>query len=212
MKRKVIALTTIIATVGLAACTNPDGTSNRTRTGAIIGGLTGATAGQVAGGDTRSTVIGGLLGAGAGAAVGHQLDAQARELQQSLGGTGAGITNTGSQLIVNLPEAITFPVDSAEVSPSVVPHIRSIAQSLQNYPTTTVQVVGHTDNTGSATYNQALSERRAQAVTNILVGAGTAPGRIQTSGRGLNQPIASNATPEGRTQNRRVEIIITPQA
>lgn len=200
------------AALGLAACANPDGTANRTVSGATVGALTGAAAGNLIGEDSRSTLIGGVLGAAAGGAIGNRLDAQARELEQSLGGTGAGIVNTGSQLIVSLPEAITFPTDSATVRTDMAQNLASVSQSLQNYQDTTVQVIGHTDNTGSAAYNQDLSERRAQSVANILIGSGTPAYRVRAIGRGYNQPVASNDTAQGRAANRRVEIVITPQA
>jgi outer membrane protein OmpA-like peptidoglycan-associated protein len=210
MNKKIAAAGAMAAALGLAACTTPAGDPNRTGTGALVGALTGAAAGNLIGEDSRGTLIGGALGAAAGAAIGNRLDAQARELEQSLGGTGAGIVNTGSQLIVSLPESITFPTDSDVVMPAFLPSLRSVAQSLQNYPNTTVQVIGHTDSTGSAAYNQGLSERRAQAVTNVLVNSGVPAWRIQSLGRGFNQPVASNDTPQGRAANRRVEIVITP--
>lgn len=202
----------IAATLGLAACTNPDGTQNRTVTGATVGALGGAALGNLIGEDSESTAIGAAVGAAAGGVIGNRLDAQARELQQSLGGTGAGVVNTGEQLIVSLPESITFPVDSVVVRPDMAQNLRSVAQNLQNYPDTSVQVIGHTDNTGSAAYNQDLSERRAQAVANILMGSGVPAYRIRAYGRGFDQPIAGNDTAAGRAANRRVEIVITPQA
>jgi outer membrane protein OmpA-like peptidoglycan-associated protein len=198
--------------VALAACTTPEGTPFRTGTGALTGAALGAAAGNLIGGDSRSTLVGAAVGGIAGGAIGNQLDAQARELQQSIGGSGAGIVNTGSQLIVNLPEAITFPIDSAEVRPDFRDELASVARSLQNYPNSTVEVIGHTDNTGSAAYNQALSERRAAAVSNILIANGVPAWRIRSVGRGLNQPVASNDTAAGRAANRRVEIVITPKA
>ena len=196
----------------LAACTTPEGTPYRTGTGALTGAALGAAAGNLIGGDSRSTLIGATVGGIAGGAIGNQLDAQAQELEQAIGGSGAGIVNTGNQLIVSLPEAITFAVDSAEVRADFRDELASVSRSLMNYPNTTVQVIGHTDNTGSAAYNLALSERRALAVSNILIANGTPAWRIRSIGRGLTQPIASNDTPAGRAANRRVEIVITPQA
>lgn len=212
MNSKFAATGAVAIALGLAACANPDGSPNRTTSGALIGGLTGAAAGNLIGEDSRGTLIGGAVGAAAGAAIGNRLDAQEQALQQSIGGTGAGIVNTGSQLIVSLPESITFATDSAAVMPGFISSLQSVAQNLQAYPNSTVQVIGHTDNTGTAAYNQGLSERRAQSVSSVLINAGVSPGRIQSFGRGLNQPVASNATPEGRAANRRVEIVITPTA
>ena len=198
------------AALVLAGCTNPDGTSNQTGTGALLGGLTGAAAGQVVGGDTRATVIGGALGAAAGGAIGARLDAQERELRQSLAGSGADIRNTGDDLRVILPETVTFRTDSSTVEPGFRPSLRSIGQSLQRYPNSTVRVIGHTDNVGTAAYNNQLSQERARAVARELISAGAASSRISIAGRGFNEPIASNATAAGRAENRRVEIIIIP--
>jgi outer membrane protein OmpA-like peptidoglycan-associated protein len=195
----------------LAACTYADGTRNNTATQAVAGTAAGAVIGNIIGdGDSDATIIGGVVGGIAGTALGSRLDRQQRELQAAIGGSGAGIVNTGSALVVSLPEAITFDVDSSDVKPAIRDEIIAISQNLQQYPASTVQVVGHTDSTGSASYNQALSERRAQAVSNILVASGTAAGRIQTFGRGMSNPVASNDTAAGRAANRRVEIIITP--
>jgi outer membrane protein OmpA-like peptidoglycan-associated protein len=201
-----------LATAGLtlAGCANPDGTSNQPGTGAIIGGLTGAAAWQIVGGDTRATVVGGALGAAVGGAIGARMAAQERELRSSLAGTGADITNTGSQLRVILPEGVTFRTASSVVDPGFRPALRSVADSLRQHPASTVRVVGHTDNVGSAADNNQLSQERALAVARELIVGGTAALRITVSGRGFYEPITSNATAAGRAQNRRVEIVITP--
>lgn len=199
------------AVAALAACSNPDGSANRTGTGSVIGAAGGALVGNlVSGGKTGATVAGAALGGIVGTAIGADLDRQQRELQQSIGGSGASVVNTGTQLVVTLPESITFDTGSSIVHPEYVDEIALVARSLRDNPNSTVLVVGHTDNVGSAAYNQALSERRAAAVANILLGNGVAAGRVQTAGRGFDHPIASNDTPGGRAQNRRVEIIITP--
>ncbi len=192
-------------------CTHADGTRNNTATQAAVGTAAGAVIGNiVSGGEEEGTIIGGVVGGIAGTALGSYLDRQQRDLQASIGGSGATIVNTGSELIVSLPEAITFDVDSSDVKPSIRDEIIAISRNLQSYPNSVVQVVGHTDSTGSASYNQGLSERRAQAVTNILVASGTSAGRIQTYGRGASSPVATNETSAGRQANRRVEIVITP--
>ncbi|TCM76766.1 OmpA family protein [Rhodovulum steppense] len=208
--RRTIAIAITTAALTLAGCTNPDGTANQPGTGAIIGGLTGAAAGQVIGGDTRATVIGGAVGAAVGGAIGAQMAAQERELRRSLAGTGADITNTGSQLRVILPESVTFRTASSVVDPGFRPALRAVSDSLRQHPASTVRVVGHTDNVGSAAYNNQLSQERAMAVARKLIAAGTAASRITVSGRGFYEPITSNATAAGRAQNRRVEIVITP--
>lgn len=205
---RILAIAACAATA-LGGCTS-SATGSRTQTGAMIGATTGALVGMAAGGDARSTAIGGAVGAGTGALIGHELDAQQRQLQQSLGGTGVSVINTGSELVVRLPEAITFASGSADLYPASVKSIAQVSETIRAFPDSRVMVIGHTDNTGSTEYNQHLSERRARAVANVLIASGTPSWRIQTVGRGYSQPLASNDTPEGRAQNRRVEIVIIP--
>ena len=211
----------LLASAGLftlAACTDPsvqtDNPRQRTQEGAVLGGLLGAAAGALTGGDggerRRGALIGGLVGAGVGAAVGYNMDKQAAELQRDFGDGRIQIINNGDHLVVRMPDDILFAVDSASVNSGLRSDLRVLANSLQRYPDSTVQVVGHTDNTGAAAYNQDLSERRASAVSAILVGAGVEAWRIRSVGRGEDQPISSNLTPEGRAQNRRVDITIRP--
>ena len=198
------------ASFALGGCENIDRTSNQPATGAIIGGLTGAAAGQIIGGDTQSTVIGGAIGAAIGGAIGAQMETQERELRRSLAGTGVAVTNTGQDIRVILPESVTFRTDSSTVDPSFRPALRAVSESLRQHPNSTVLVVGHTDTVGTAAYNKQLSEERAMAVASELVAFGTSASRIRVLGRGFEEPIATNATVAGRAQNRRVEIIITP--
>lgn len=195
----------------IAGCTYGDGTANQTATGGLVGGGAGALIGRaIDGGGTAGTIIGGAVGSIAGAAIGATLDRQHRELEAGLAGSGATVVNTGNQLVVTLPEAITFDVDSAVVHPDYVDEIAFVARSLRDNPDSSVQVVGHTDDTGTTAHNQALSERRAAAVAAILSGNGVEAWRVQTAGVGYSQPVASNDTPGGRALNRRVEIVITP--
>jgi outer membrane protein OmpA-like peptidoglycan-associated protein len=200
-----------VLALGLSACTTPEGTPDRTATGALIGAGTGAALGQVIGGDSRSTLIGAGAGALVGGIAGRVLDQQAFELQQQLAGTGAGVVNTGQEIVVNLPEAITFDFGSAALRPQFRQPLLGVAQNLLRYPNTDVTVIGHTDNIGSRAVNQRLSEQRAASVRNVLVEGGVPAWRIQTVGRAFDQPIATNATAEGRAQNRRVEIVIRPR-
>jgi len=172
--------------------------------------VTGAAIGNAIGHNPRSTIIGGAIGAAVGGAIGADMARQERELNQQMACSGAMITNTGSQLRVILPEGVTFSTGSATVASSFRPALREVAQSLEAHPNSTVRVVGHTDNVGSATYNQQLSQDRALAVARILIRDGVSSSRITYSGRGYNEPITTNATAAGRAQNRRVEIVITP--
>ena len=213
-----IPLIAALAAVTLvAACEDPGapGTGqpgDRTQQGVIVGGILGAVTGAlVSDNKGQGAIKGAVLGAGAGAVVGYSLDKQEAELRSQLGG-GATITNTGDRLIVTMPQDILFATDSANLNPSIQSDLRTVAQSLMNYPASTVQVLGHTDDRGTAAYNYDLSQRRAAAVSSVLIGSGVPATRIQTIGRGFDQPVASNLTDAGRAQNRRVDIVILPNA
>jgi outer membrane protein OmpA-like peptidoglycan-associated protein len=210
MTRPMIALTASAALL-LSACDVPvdDGRQN-TRQGVAGGAAIGAIAGAILSRDTaKGAALGAAVGGIAGAAYGDYLDRQEAALRSDLGNN-VQIANTGDRLIVTLPQDILFASDSATLRPDLRGDLVTVARSLNDYPDTTVQVIGHTDNTGDAGYNQQLSTRRANAVSAILTANGVAPARVQTFGRGEDQPKASNLTPEGRQQNRRVEIVILP--
>lgn len=201
----------------VTACTDPsyvtgDEPRQKTRQGAILGGILGAGAGAAVSDDKgKGAVIGGILGAAGGAAIGNALDKQEAELRQQLDDD-VQIVNTGDRLILTMPQDILFDVDSSTVTPVLRDDLFKVADSLRKYPDTTVQVVGHTDSDGAASYNQNLSERRANAVADVLMQGGVSGNRIRAFGRGEDQPVASNLTPEGKRQNRRVEIVILPNA
>jgi len=208
------------AALALAACAPPQspgagggagGPGGRTTAGAVMGGLIGGiAAGPATGGGAGRTAAGAAAGAIVGGAIGNALDRQARELDAALGDR-VTVDNQGDQLLVNFPQDILFATDSATVSSSARSELRALAANLQRYPATNVEIVGHTDNTGAAAYNLDLSLRRASAVGRVLVDAGVASPRINARGRGEDAPVASNLTPEGRAQNRRVEVIIRPE-
>ncbi|MBO6603442.1 MULTISPECIES: OmpA family protein [Paracoccaceae] len=212
--RKTGIAVTAIAALGLTACvpTNTDPNANRTRDGAIVGGILGAAIGAQANDSDRGmgAVAGAAVGALAGAGIGQMLDRQARDLRSSMANDQISINNTGEELVVTMPEGILFAVDSAAIRPGLQNDIRALARNLQQYPNTTVDVIGHTDDTGSAAYNQDLSTRRANAVAGVILEEGVSPARVRSYGRGETAPIATNATAEGRQQNRRVEIVIRP--
>lgn len=214
---RMIALGTVAA-FGLAACdpayVNTDPNQNRTRDGAVIGGILGGFLGAASGSDNRgrNAVLGAAAGAAVGGAIGYSLDQQAADLRASMANNQIQIDNRGDYLVVTMPEGILFATDSAAVRADLQADIRALARNLQQYRASSVEVVGHTDNTGSAAYNQDLSARRASAVAGILLEQGVAPSRVRSIGRGEDQPVATNLTPEGRAQNRRVEIFIRPNA
>lgn len=206
-----------VALLSLTACTDPAyvaGTGEdrdqyrKTKNGALIGALAGAGIAAVTDGDA---LMGAALGAGAGAIIGNVLDKQEAELRAQLDDD-VRIENTGDRLILTLPQDILFDVDSYSVNAGLQDDLAKVATSLEKYPDSTVQILGHTDNTGSASHNQTLSERRANAVADVLLTNGVPVSRIDTIGRGEDQPIASNLDEDGRRQNRRVEIVILPTA
>lgn len=190
----------------------PQNGNTRTQNGALIGAGLGALLGATkeSGSDRfKNAAIGAAIGAGVGAIVGNQLDKQAAELRGSMGDE-VQIENTGDRLIVTMPQDILFETDSALVQGNLRNDLRTLASNLQKYPDTTIDVMGHTDNTGAADYNQNLSARRASAVASVLMDAGVRPARVRSFGRGEDEPVATNQTATGRQQNRRVEIVIRP--
>ena len=211
------------STLVLGACVDPNASgmsggmtdNTRARTGAVagavVGGLFGATR---PGGDSKlaQAAVGAGLGAAIGGVIGSRLDAQAADLRRDVGNPDIGIVNTGSELVVTMPQDLLFATNSASLRPDLQQDLRSVANNLLRYPDTTIQVIGHTDNTGTAALNADLSQRRATSVALVLRDAGVPSQRIVAFGRGEDRPIASNLTPEGRSQNRRVEIIIRPNA
>ena len=204
---------------GLGACTGPERFNGqtsyeKTQRGAFIGGIIGAVSGMIKGIDAEHkrnrALKGAILGSGAGAVIGNQLDKQEAELRNTIGDENVVIQNTGDRLIVTLPQDILFGVDSTTLSPDILINIRALSANLRRYPDTTVQVIGHTDNTGAANYNHSLSIARANKVANALIGNGVARYRIIATGRGEDETVASNLTAEGREKNRRVDVVILP--
>lgn len=199
--------------LALTACVDPnaypDNPNARAQNGAIIGGLAGALAGSQSEDDALAkAVVGGVIGAAIGGAVGATLDQQAAELRAI--NPYFSVTNMGDYLIVNMPQDVLFAIDSAALRPDLVRDLQSVGANLNRYPNSRIEVIGHTDNSGSAAYNQDLSQRRAVSVAEVLRATGVPGNRIAAYGRGEDMPIASNATEQGRAQNRRVEIIIRP--
>lgn len=184
---------------------------SRTAIGAGGGALAGLLLGGLIGGGT-GRIIGAGIGGIAGGAVGYQMDKQIRELKESTAGSGVDITevDNGQAILVNLPDGVTFDVDSSTLKPQFRTTLNEISANLNEYPNSLIDVYGHTDSTGSDQYNQALSERRASTVANYLVMQGVSAARIRSQGYGETMPIASNDTIEGRARNRRVEIKIVP--
>lgn len=204
-----LTLTGVAATVLLGGCAD---TGPRQQSGAIIGGMSGAFVGAATGTENRlrRAAFGAAAGAMAGGMIGAMLEQQEQDLRAMLENDGVIVRNTGEELIVTFPGGLLFDVSSAVVDPAIQSDLGALARNLVAYPNSTVRVIGHTDSTGPAAYNQRLSERRAMAVGGVLVDRGVSSARVTTIGRGETQPVARNETEEGRRQNRRVEVIILP--
>ncbi len=208
MFRRIAVLTAVA--LAIAGCETVQNNPN-TAIGAGVGAVAGAALGTLAGGDDRrNALIGAGIGLLAGGAVGHYLDRQQRDLEQDLAGTGAEVTRMPDHLLVNLPAGVTFSTNSASLDPQFYEPLDRMAFTLNEYPQSYIDVLGHTDSTGSEAYNMELSQRRAGSVASYLADRRVFRDRIFTRGFGETQPIASNATPEGRRANRRVEIKIIP--
>lgn len=178
--------------------------------GAVIGGLAGAITGEGRGDERLGRAIGGaVIGAAVGGIGGTLIDQQEADLRNTLGGN-VTVTNMGDYLVVNLPQDLLFATDSATLRSDLLADLNAVAASLNRYPDSTVEVLGHTDNAGTSAYNLDLSQRRASSVASSLIGYGVPSSRVRAIGKGEDQPIASNLTPEGMALNRRVEIIIRP--
>lgn len=213
MKKTVLAI--VATAVLMSACTTDPYTGEQkvsnTAGGAVLGGLAGAALGTLAGGnDRRNALIGAGIGALAGGAVGSVMDQNENELRAQLQGTGVSVTRAGDQIILNMPSDITFAVDQDAVKPSFYSVLNSVGLVLKKFKQTTVDVYGHTDSTGSDQHNFDLSQRRALAVANYLSAQGVDSRRFAVTGFGESRPVASNGTAEGRAQNRRVEIQLSP--
>lgn len=184
-------------------------TANATK-GAAIGAAVGAVAGLLTKGDKLdNALIGAGVGAIAGGGVGYYMDVQETKLRQKLQGTGVSVSRNGNNITLNMPGNVTFASNSADLNQQFFSVLDSVGLVLKEYDKTVVEVAGHTDNTGSKQLNQGLSERRASTVAGYL-GRSTNAKRFIVVGAADDHPIASNATPQGRQQNRRVELTIVP--
>jgi outer membrane protein OmpA-like peptidoglycan-associated protein len=216
MKKSRIFISSMAAVsmLGLSGCVTDPNTGERRVSRTAIGGVGGAGLGYLLGGligGKTGRIVGAGIGGVAGGVIGNQIDQQIRELDEATAGTGIDVSQTpdGTGILVNLPD-VTFAVDSTDVSPSFRSALDQVAQSMIQYPNSLVDVMGHTDSTGSESYNQDLSRRRAEAVSNYLVSRGVSRARLETVGYGEQYPVADNSSAEGRARNRRVEIRITP--
>lgn len=196
----------IVALAGVAA----SACATKEKTGAIVGAASGAVAGgligKAAGSTAKGAIIGAAVGGAAGAVIGARMDKQAAELSKEI--EAAKVERVGEGILVTFDSGILFDYDSATVKQAARDNLRNLATSLEKYPDTNVMLVGHTDADGTDAYNQGLSERRASAAAAFLASEGVPRARIDATGRGEAEPVASNDTAPGKAQNRRVEIAI----
>ncbi|WP_353206965.1 OmpA family protein [Sphingorhabdus sp.] len=215
-KNQMITLALVAAMLPLSACVTDPTTGKRTISKAAIGGIGGALGGYLLGDliggkrDRTEKIVGAGIGALAGAGAGYYMDEQEKKLRQQTAGTGVKVIRDGDNLVLDMPSEVTFGVDSANIDAGFRSTLDQVASTLTQYEKTYVDVMGHTDSTGSDTYNQTLSERRASAVADYLSIRGVQSARLATRGYGESQPKASNLDAAGRSANRRVEIRLVP--
>jgi outer membrane protein OmpA-like peptidoglycan-associated protein len=204
------------ALIAVAACETVNPYTRETQTskaakGAGIGAAAGAVVGLLTKGDKlQNALIGAGVGALAGGGVGYYMDVQEAKLRQRLEGTGVTVTRMGDNITLNMPSNITFALNSSDLNAQFFNALDGVSLVLKEYDKTVIEVAGHTDSSGSDQYNQALSERRAQAVAGYLSSHGVKTQRLITIGAGEGHPVASNDTEQGRSANRRVELTIVP--
>lgn len=186
------------------------GCATKTQTGAVVGAAGGAAVGgaigSAAGSTTKGAIIGAVVGGAAGAYIGSRMDRQARELEQSI--PGATVERVGEGIHVTFASGLLYDFDSDVVKATARDNLRNLANSLDKFPGSDLMIAGHTDNVGSDDYNQALSQRRAEAAARYLAELGVADSRLLTRGLGESEPKADNTTEAGRSENRRVELAI----
>ncbi|MGT8857949.1 OmpA family lipoprotein [Enterobacter sp. 186315] len=218
MKKRVLVIAAIVSgTLAISGCTTNPYTGEReagkSGIGAGIGSLVGAGIGALSS-SKKDRGKGALIGAAAGAALGggagYYMDVQESKLREKMQGTGVSVTRNGDNIILNMPNNVTFDSSSATLKPAGANTLTGVAMVLKEYPKTAVNVFGFTDNTGSLDLNNRLSQQRADAVSSELITQGVAANRINSKGMGPSNPIASNSTAEGKAQNRRVEITLSP--
>jgi outer membrane protein OmpA-like peptidoglycan-associated protein len=211
---QIIALSAVVGLV--AGCANMTETQRGTATGAGIGAAAGAVVGAVAGGG-RGAATGAAIGTAAGALGGYvwskRMEEQKAKMEQATQGTGIDVSQTtDNRLKVNIPADAGFDTGRADIRPALRNVLDRFAGEMTAHAVTTIDIIGHTDATGSDAINDPLSVARANSTRDFLVTRGVAASRIATAGRGEREPIASNDTDAGRAQNRRVEIFVAEAA
>ncbi len=213
MKLFLYVFSIVVALSGCATVdpyTGEQKTSNAVK-GSAIGALSGAAIGAIAG-KGKGALIGAAAGAAAGGGIGYYMDRQETALRQRLEGTGVQIQRNGDNLKLIMPGNITFASNSPDIHAGFYETLNSVTLVLKEFDSSSLDVIGYTDSTGSFEHNQTLSERRAASVANYLTSQGISRSRIADRGMGERYPVASNDSPQGRAANRRVELDIRPNS
>ena len=215
-----LLLTGISVAALLGACTTTDPYSstprrNNTGTGAIAGAVGGALLGYLTNTSDseegrKNALIGAGIGALGGAAVGAYMDRQQRDLEAELSGSGVGVARQGDNLVLRMPSDVTFASNQSSINPAFYATLDDVAAVLNRYDQSIVDIIGHADSDGAEDYNLNLSRQRASSVAQHLVSRNVLPDRLFVDGRGESEPVATNATADGKARNRRVEILIRP--
>lgn len=207
----------VCAALLLSGCTtNPytgESEAGKSGVGAGLGALVGAGVGVLSSSKHdrgKGALIGAAAGAALGGGAGYYMDVQESKLRDKMRGTGVSVTRQGDNIVLNMPNNVTFDSSSSTLKPAGANTLTGVAMVLKEYPKTAVNVVGYTDSTGSQDLNMRLSQQRADSVANSLIVQGVEASRVRTQGMGPANPIASNSTTEGKAQNRRVEITLSP--
>ena len=197
---------------GCEATKNANNTQKGAGIGVIAGGVIGAIIGNNTGiGTAGGAAIGAAIGGGTGALIGNKMDKQAREIDQALPGADVERVGEGIKLTLN-ENAVRFDLNKATLTTQAKANLDKLVPVFTEYPDTNIDIFGYTDSTGKAEYNLTLSKNRAESVKNYLISKGLVASRFKTTGLGVADPIASNDTKEGQSQNRRVEFAITANA
>ncbi|MDR1402477.1 MAG: OmpA family protein [Tannerellaceae bacterium] len=204
---KLVTVVALCMAVLLSGC-GASNTLKGTGIGVGAGGALGAGVGALAGNTALGAVIGAAVGGTAGALIGKKMDKQKKELEAAVPDATVESVNDGEALKITFDSGILFATNSSDVSEASKSALRNFSASLKQHADTYVKVIGHTDNTGRVDYNQTLSEKRAQSVYGYLMNQGVSSDRMTYEGKGIHDPVATNATVEGRALNRRVEIMI----
>jgi len=214
MKKTTLALPLLVGAAALTGCATTTYQEHpKATTGVAVGAASGAVLGNVLAGSgkrTQGALIGAAVGALAGGLIGNYMDEQERALREQTAGSGIEVQRQGDNILLNLPEGVTFDVGRSNIKPQFYGALDSVASTLNQYDQTRIEISGHTDSTGAAAFNQRLSEDRANSVKSYLGSRGVAYGRMYAVGYGPNRPVADNSTAEGRARNRRVEIVLIP--